>query len=122
MQRLQPSPPYKVAGPVTLEVNLMKREGELHLHLINSWFQQATSSSQRKGEEYNCPTMIEEIPPLFDIEVEIKTSGQPKKVLWQPDNRELPFTLQNGYVKLTVPKLEIHGIVQVLLGESETAL
>jgi hypothetical protein len=115
LERLQPSPPYRVKGPVTLEANLMQREKELHLHLINSAFQQATSASQRKGEEYSSPTMIEEIPPLFNIAIEIKTPQQPTQVLWQPEGSQLSFTYQDGYVETTIPKLEVHGIVQVIL-------
>jgi hypothetical protein len=115
MRRLQRTPLFYANGPFTLEANLMQIKGELHLHLINSWFQQPTEASMRPGEEYLCPTMIEEIPPLFDIPVQIKAEAPPQKVMLQPQGTPLDFDFKGGYVHAIVPKLEIHAIVQVVL-------
>lgn len=50
--------------------------------------------------------IIEDIVPIFDIDVKIKTEKEIKKVYLAPSMEEIPFTQKEGYVSFTVPKIE----------------
>ena len=50
--------------------------------------------------------IIEDIVPVFDIDVKIKTETEIKKVYLAPSMEEIPFTQKEGYVSFTVPKIE----------------
>lgn len=50
--------------------------------------------------------VIEDIVPVYDTDVAIRTSKTIKKVYLAPSGKEIPFTQENGMVSFTVPKIE----------------
>lgn len=56
--------------------------------------------------------VIEDIVPIFDVQVSVKTD-KPEKVLLVPENKELPFAYQDGKATFTVPKVYIHQMVSL---------
>lgn len=50
--------------------------------------------------------VIEDIVPVFDTKVKIRTDKPIKKVYLAPSKEEIPFTQENGTVSFTVPKIE----------------
>lgn len=54
--------------------------------------------------------VIEDIVPLYDIDVSVKTEA-PEKVTIVPQNEDIPFTFENGKVHFKVHKLEIHQMI-----------
>ncbi|MCK9478216.1 MAG: beta-galactosidase trimerization domain-containing protein [Firmicutes bacterium] len=55
--------------------------------------------------------VIEDIIPLYDISVNVKTSKEIKNVYLAPQNEKIPFEQADGVVKYTVPRLECHQMV-----------
>lgn len=55
--------------------------------------------------------VIEDMPPLYDIPVKIRTSRQVKRVYLAPQMEEIAFEQALGAVTLTVPKVQCHQIV-----------
>ncbi len=56
--------------------------------------------------------VIEDTVPLYEIAVEIKCNC-PKTVRLVPQGTELPFNYENGTVSYTVPKLDIHQMIEI---------
>lgn len=50
--------------------------------------------------------VIEDIVPIFNTSVKIKTDKYIKKVYLAPTGEELPFICENGIISFTVPKIE----------------
>ncbi len=55
--------------------------------------------------------VIEDIVPLYNVNVSIKTEEIPKAVYTAPDKAPLPFRYEHGKVTFTVEKLENHAMV-----------
>lgn len=86
-------------GVVTLQEQ--KKEQRLVNHLLYA-------SPVRRG---NGIEVIEDIVPLYDIRVSIRTPRPVKRVYLAPQLTPLPFTAANGTVTYTVPRLECHQMV-----------
>ncbi len=64
--------------------------------------------SNRTVDEYG------NIRPIRDVELRIRSTACPSKVLLQPGNTELPFEYNGGYINLSVPNIEIYSILQLV--------
>jgi hypothetical protein len=51
------------------------------------------------------------IPPIENIRLAIRTEARPKTVTWAPDGGRLDWSWADGRLKVTVPKLGIHGVI-----------
>ncbi|MNW17605.1 hypothetical protein D3C71_2168430 [compost metagenome] len=49
--------------------------------------------------------------PLYDVQVELRTSRKISKVYLAPQMEEIPCRYANGTVSYTVPQLECHQMV-----------
>lgn len=63
----------------------------------------------KRGEDTE---VIEDIVPLYNVEATVKCD-KPEKVILVPQNEEIDFTYDNGRVKFTVPKVEIHQMISI---------
>jgi len=57
--------------------------------------------------------VIEDLLPLHDITVTLRVASDPKRVYLAPQNTDLPFTVENGYMTTTVPQMVCHQMVVV---------
>jgi hypothetical protein len=55
-----------------------------------------------------CAEIIEDIMPVYNIEVKFKTTEHIKRVYLPLDNQDLDFSTDNGIITFTVPKLDCH--------------
>lgn len=88
-------------GVVTLQEQ--KEEKRLVNHLLYA-------SPVRRGTGIE---VIEDIVPLYDVQVAIWTSRRVKNVYLAPQMAPLPFRYENRTISYTVPKLECHQMVVV---------
>ena len=101
---LFPDPAVKVEGPPGLDVSLRTtRDGKLSVHLLNT-------TGMPLPDRYGFTDFI---PPLGTIAVTIKTAKRPAAVTWVPDGGTLDWSWADGVLKVTVPKLKIHGVIVV---------
>ena len=57
--------------------------------------------------------IIEDILPVYDVHVTLRTDKTPKRVYLAPSGEDIPFTYENGAVCYTVAKLFIHQMVVI---------
>ncbi len=100
-----PGQMIKVSGSHLVHVTLNRLNDKLYINLINA-----------AGDNYGKSTIgYDEVPSLEDIEVMINTGSKPKKIILQPEGRDLNVTYQNGVSGVVIPHLAIHSILEVIM-------
>jgi hypothetical protein len=94
----------KVQGSHLVHVALNKLNGKTYVHLINV-----------AGEHTNQAAIAyDQVPPLENILVSVRTTVKPSKILLQPEGKELDFTFMDGISSLVIPGIEIHAILEII--------
>ena len=57
--------------------------------------------------------VIEDTVPLFNVKCSVKYQSQPSKISTVPDGTELEFTYSDGYAEFSVPKVDIHQMIEI---------
>ncbi len=89
--------------PVQGVVTLMKQQDRLVTHLLY-----AVPVKRGSGIE-----IIEDIVPVYQIHLEIKTGFEPKRVYLAPQEKDLEYTYEEGNLTVTVPEVYIHQMVVI---------
>jgi hypothetical protein len=101
--QLSPEKMVEVVGSQLVHVALNKLKGKTMVNLINV-----------AGEHTNQTAIAyDQVPPLTDLTVSIKTPAKPAKIVMQPEGKELKFTWSAGKSTVLIPKLEIHSILEI---------
>ena len=104
VRKLLPQPAVKAEGlPDRGIVTLMRQNGRLVNHLLFAH----TTVRGRNVE------VIEDVVPVFGVDVRVKTERAPAAVTLQPQGTPLDFSYDGGYVSYTVPRLFIHQMVVI---------
>ena len=56
---------------------------------------------------------FDEIPPLYNLDVQIKYDKAPKKVMIEPEKLIPEYEYKNGVITVKVEKLDIHSIITI---------
>lgn len=86
-----------------LEIVALNKDERLMVQLINAGGAHASAS---------CAT-DDYIPPVLDIELSILTDKKPTALILQPEGKVLDFSYENGKVKVKIPYVDIHSIIEV---------
>lgn len=84
-----------------LYANTIKRGGEMNL-------ESGTISGRAGSIE-----IIEDLMPIYDIDIELLTNKKIKSVNLQPENKPVEFTQGNNQLKFTVEKLLCHQMIEL---------
>ena len=103
VRELFPRPMVEVAGSQYVDVQVNRIDGKLAVSLVN------TAGPHHDENVY----VFDEIPPIGPLAIAIRTGTRPGKVTLEPGGKRLPFKFKDGAIRLTVPRLEIHGVVVV---------
>lgn len=57
--------------------------------------------------------VIEDVPPLFDIQVSLRPRADVTAITLVPSGGDLPFQMRDGYAHFVVPRLDLHQMVEV---------
>ena len=101
-------PPLEVRGPATVEAVLWEQPAEAaaepvrYLHLVNR---------TPGGPVRTKASVITEEIPVFELEV--RTRFPVRRALLQPGGRELELTADGAGVRLVVPRVDVHAIVEL---------
>lgn len=94
-------PMVRVEGSKMVQVAVNQKNKATYINLINM------------AGTHRSAYALEEIQPLHQLKVSIRTSQKPKQLLLQPENKPISFVFQNGETIFTLPKLEIHSIIEL---------
>ena len=108
LDMLLPDPLLRHGGPTGMltALNEQPDQRQLVLHLLHY-------VPERRGQDFD---VIEDVLPLFDVDVSLKLPGQVAGVRCVPDGETLTFDEAKGRLNFTVPKVEGHQIVEIALG------
>lgn len=103
LKRLLPDPMIKAKAPSAMEIAVTEQPKEHRriVHLVNC-------QPQRRQIHVE---WIEDLYPVHDIELSLRTSCPPTQVYLVPDQEPLDFTMEQGYCKVIVPKVHAHTMV-----------
>ena len=103
LRLLCPEPLIKTNAPTTAHISLnwQEKENRHVVHLLHY-------IPERRSNQVDT---IEDIIPLYDVEVAIKTEKQPQRIYLAPEGKVLDFKYADGYVELTIPKIYGHAMV-----------
>ncbi len=88
-----------------LEIICLEKDNKLMLQLINA-----------NGAHADAATMTEDtIPPVLDVKLSIALPHKPKKLVLRPEGRELPFAYENGRAYVTIDRLDLYEIIEVVI-------
>lgn len=100
---LLPNPVVTVLGSHLVHVVVNRLAGTLAVNLINT------------GGRHADPQVFtyDEVLPLPDLTVQIRTGQKPRRIIQQPENRVLPMQWAGGIATVTVPQVVLHSILMV---------
>ena len=87
-----------------LEIVALNKDEKLMIQLVNA-----------NGSHANPDTATDDlIPPVLDIKLSIKLESQPKKLILQPQGRELSFEYKNSRAYVNIDRIDIHSVIEVI--------
>jgi len=100
---LLPNPIVEVSGSRLVHVVPSRHSNKLTVNLINT------------GGRHADPRVFtyDEVPPLTNLTVRVRTDKKPKRIVQQPENRSLPMRYAQGVATVTVPQLTLHSVLVV---------
>lgn len=106
--RLSYEPIVSIKSEGTVNGYLRRKNNEIFLHLVNF------HAGKETGGGY---VPIENIPPIHNLEIKIKTE-KPQEVLLEPGEERLKFNYKSGHVVCKVPRLEIYRVLRLVKGSA----
>ncbi|UFH56623.1 hypothetical protein [Spirosoma sp. KNUC1025] len=100
---LLPNPIVDVSGSHLVHVVLNHQRNHLAVNLIN------TSGRHADPQVFT----YDEVPPLNNLTVRLRTTKKPNRIVQQPENRVLPIRYADGVATVIVPRLDIHSVLVV---------
>lgn len=100
---LLPKPLVEVSGSHLVHVVLNRQQNRLAVNLIN------TGGRHADPQVYT----YDEVPPLANLTVRLRTDMKPKRIVQQPENRALPIRYADGVATVVVPQLTLHSVLVV---------
>jgi hypothetical protein len=101
LNRLLPEPIIRLKAPAMAEATVTRQGKRTIVHILHY-------SPQRRT-----PTLdiVEDIIPLFDVELGLKTPRKPTRVYTAPDKLPLAFTHSAGRTHTIIPRIDGHAMI-----------
>lgn len=93
----------KISGSHYIDTALMQKDGKTYIHLINMAGEHRDESAK----------VFDEIPLIYNINVEYKCDKPPLRVTLLPENKTLNYTYEKGIIKFKVDELKIHSAAEI---------
>jgi hypothetical protein len=113
MRRLLPDPTLKAAAPSTARITVLLQPdlSRMICHVLHYIPERRTKGGQ--GGWDSDIDIIEDVIPLHDVGLEIKVSKPAKRVTLVPQESDLPFTQNGGYVRTSIPRVNGYQAVAI---------
>ena len=103
VRQLLPEPMVQLKGSPDVDVSVNRLKGKLMINLVNT-----------SGRHWDSKKpLFDTIAPVGPFEITIRAATKPAKITWQPGGQPLAFDYGDGAIRLTVPGVDIHGIIVV---------
>ncbi|MGF7060901.1 alpha-amylase family protein [Brassicibacter mesophilus] len=111
LKMLLPEPLVRHNGPSTMiaTLNEQAKEKRWILHLLHY-------IPEKRCEDIH---VIEDVIPLYNIDISMRTSSKVKKLSIVPDMEELKFNMRNERLLFTLPKLNGHSMISIEFEDAE---
>ena len=86
-------------------VTLMKQENENRL-ICHALY----ASPVKRGTGIE---IIEDVIPVYDVSVRIKTEKRPARIYSAPDRADIDFEFKDGYTSYVIDKLDLHKVAVI---------
>lgn len=101
---LFPDPGVKVTGSHLVHVTCNRLNGKTYVNLINT-----------AGEHTNqAVTGYDQVPPLDDIEISVRTGSRPESIILQPGGTRLKYKYKAGVSTIKLPRIGLHSILEIV--------
>jgi Hypothetical glycosyl hydrolase 6/Beta-galactosidase trimerisation domain len=101
LSQILPDPLIRLDAPAMTEATITRQGGRTIVHILHY-------SPQRRTPSLD---IVEDIVPLFDIKLSLKTPRKPTRVYLAPDKSPLEFQYANGRTETVIPRIEGHAMV-----------
>lgn len=98
---LLPEPMIRDQGPSALETTVVRRGESLIVHLLSF-------SPERRAENLD---VVEDAFPIVNMPIAVKAVHCPSRVYLAPNEQDLPFRYEAGYVHTRVTVLDGHAML-----------
>lgn len=95
--------PLRGYGSQKVTLSIGEKDDRHLIHLVNL-------NGESRSARNEC---FEEITPIDDFRVEYRVDRRPTAVRCLPGGQELPFVYEDGILRVTLPKLEIHACLEI---------
>jgi hypothetical protein len=99
-----------------VEITVFEKEdgSQMVTHLVN--YQPEIGKNffdQRRLDNMGWETrhLVQEILPVYNLELVVRDSRKVKKVELQPEGKDLKYRQENGEVLIEIPQLDCHSMV-----------
>ncbi|MCO6450978.1 MAG: beta-galactosidase trimerization domain-containing protein [Caldilineales bacterium] len=89
--------------PTHVEIATQRQGERLVVHLLNFFAQKRTALLVHN----------EEITPVFNITLRIKSPEAPRKIMQQPEGIEIEHRYADGVITIAAPRLDIHTMIVI---------
>jgi len=103
IDNLVPNPLARVLGSNYVHTAINEKDGKWFVHIINT----AGNHFNAKVYEYD------DIPATGKLTLELSAGKPIKKVVLQPEGKQLALVMKNGKALVTIPSIKVHSIVEV---------
>lgn len=107
----------ELKAPSCVELSAYERQDgeELVVHLVNYQPEIGRTIAYGYGN-FETRHVIQETLPVFDLQLAVSTERKIAAIHLQPGGAEVPFEVEDGVARLTIPKLENHSMVVIAYG------
>jgi hypothetical protein len=93
--------------PSTAIVSVRRRQADLLVHVLHY-------VHQRRGQGTD---VIEDVLPLHDVALSVRAARRPEAVVILPDAQPVAWEWQDGYVRMTLPRVDGYALVRLVGAE-----
>jgi hypothetical protein len=87
-----------------LETVLAEKEGRRYIHLING-------NGLHAGRIASTEDFL---PPILDVTLTVSCQKAPRALILRPEDRELPFTYENGTLTVKLDRVDLYDIIEIV--------
>ena len=103
LEYLLPNPLVKTNLPAISEMTVRKQEDNFIIHILNYVLQKKSKRLEIIEDQYT----------VVGKSLSIKVDKCPESVMMVPQNQELAYTYDNGYVTIELPMISGHTMIEI---------